>query len=256
MSVHEKMTAIADAIRGKTGGTEVLTLDQMAAEVAGIPVGGGNNTDFFGVLSRTVTELTLPDEAIVLGPSALRGCGSLTSVDLNNVTKISNDSLYDCVLLTTVNGENVTELGNNCFRNCKKITTLNLPKLVSLSSYCFYGCTALQTLSLPMVVASATGALQNCTGLRTADFAKLRTIIASLFSNCASLNTLILRFSGVVTLANVNAFTGTPFAANGTGGRVYVPRAYLSAYQSANNWSTLYAAGTCTFVAIEGSAYA
>lgn len=41
MSVNEKMTAIADAIRAKTGGTESLTLDQMAAEIAGIQAGGG-----------------------------------------------------------------------------------------------------------------------------------------------------------------------------------------------------------------------
>lgn len=33
MSVDEKMTAIADAIRDKTGGTEALTLDDMAAEI-------------------------------------------------------------------------------------------------------------------------------------------------------------------------------------------------------------------------------
>lgn len=36
MSVNEKMTAIADAIRERTGGTEPLTLDQMAAEIAEI----------------------------------------------------------------------------------------------------------------------------------------------------------------------------------------------------------------------------
>lgn len=41
MSVNEKMTAIADAIRGKTGKTDVLTLDQMAMEIAGIQIGGG-----------------------------------------------------------------------------------------------------------------------------------------------------------------------------------------------------------------------
>lgn len=42
MSVNEKMTAIADAIRGKTGGTDPLNLDQMAAAIAGIQVGGGD----------------------------------------------------------------------------------------------------------------------------------------------------------------------------------------------------------------------
>lgn len=39
MSVNSKMTAIADAIRGKTGGTTPLTLDQMATEINNISVG-------------------------------------------------------------------------------------------------------------------------------------------------------------------------------------------------------------------------
>lgn len=41
MALTDKLTAIADAIRGKTGKTEPLTLDQMAAEIAGIQTGGG-----------------------------------------------------------------------------------------------------------------------------------------------------------------------------------------------------------------------
>lgn len=35
------LTAIADAIRGKTGGADPLTLDQMPAEIASIQAGGG-----------------------------------------------------------------------------------------------------------------------------------------------------------------------------------------------------------------------
>lgn len=34
MSVNSKMTAIADAIRAKTGGTSTLTLDQMAMDLS------------------------------------------------------------------------------------------------------------------------------------------------------------------------------------------------------------------------------
>jgi hypothetical protein len=41
MALTDKLTAIADAIRGKTGKTDGLTLDQMAAEIAGIEAGGG-----------------------------------------------------------------------------------------------------------------------------------------------------------------------------------------------------------------------
>lgn len=39
-TINEKMTAIADAIRAKTGGTELLGLDAMAAAIAGIKGGG------------------------------------------------------------------------------------------------------------------------------------------------------------------------------------------------------------------------
>ena len=42
MALTEKLTGIADAIRGKTGKSEALTLDQMATEIAGIETGGGS----------------------------------------------------------------------------------------------------------------------------------------------------------------------------------------------------------------------
>lgn len=38
-TIYDKMTAIGDAIRDKTGGTDLLTLDDMAFEIAGIQVG-------------------------------------------------------------------------------------------------------------------------------------------------------------------------------------------------------------------------
>ena len=43
MSIYSKMTAIADAIREKTGGTALLTLDAMAEAIAGIETGGGSS---------------------------------------------------------------------------------------------------------------------------------------------------------------------------------------------------------------------
>jgi hypothetical protein len=41
MALTDKLTNIADAIRGKTGGTKKLTLDQMPLEIASIVSGGG-----------------------------------------------------------------------------------------------------------------------------------------------------------------------------------------------------------------------
>lgn len=65
MSVNEKMTAIADTIRAKTGGTEALTLDGMAEAIAGLELGGvdwGNlevNTGhFYQVNAQTNVQVT------------------------------------------------------------------------------------------------------------------------------------------------------------------------------------------------------
>ena len=41
MALTDKLTAVADAIRNKTGKTEVMTLDQMPVEIDGINTGGG-----------------------------------------------------------------------------------------------------------------------------------------------------------------------------------------------------------------------
>lgn len=56
MALTDKLTAIGDAIRGKTGGTEPLTLDQMATEIANISSGGGGGSiDFANLKSMSYT---------------------------------------------------------------------------------------------------------------------------------------------------------------------------------------------------------
>lgn len=49
MALTDKLTAIGNAIRGKTGGTDLLTLDGMVTAINGISTGGGT---------------TLPEEAL------------------------------------------------------------------------------------------------------------------------------------------------------------------------------------------------
>lgn len=46
MALIDKLTAIADAIRTKTGGTDPLTLVGMAEAIAGISSGGGSGLDY------------------------------------------------------------------------------------------------------------------------------------------------------------------------------------------------------------------
>lgn len=98
-------------------------------------------------------------------------------------------------------------------------------------------------------------ALSNCKSLTLVDLPNIASIGIRSFENSSALTTIILRMGIVCALANTSAFDNTPFASGGTGGTVYVPQALITAYQNETNWSTLYAAGTCNFVAIEGSEY-
>ena len=54
MALIEKLTAIADSIRAKTGGTDPLTLDAMAEAIANIEAGGGG-----GGIGPTITVETV-----------------------------------------------------------------------------------------------------------------------------------------------------------------------------------------------------
>ena len=99
-------------------------------------------------------------------------------------------------------------------------------------------------------------AFRSCTSMTFVDLPLLGTIETGVFYGCSKLNTLVLRKSDAIcTLSATGAFTNTPFAAGKAGGKCYVPSALIDTYKTATNWSTLYAAGTCEFVAIEGSEY-
>lgn len=64
----ERLTAIADAIREKTGKTDSLTLQQMATEISGIQTGGGGSM----FVSSAVGILPTIYEGIAMSEFALK----------------------------------------------------------------------------------------------------------------------------------------------------------------------------------------
>lgn len=168
---------------------------------------------------------------------------------------ITEYAFCNCTKLISVNLPNVTSVDSYSFSGCTALISVNLPSLTSItgwpSSSLFNYCRALISVNLPLVTNVGKSAFSYCNTLPSVDFPSATKIEDSAFKSCVALTTIILRSETACTLGNTNVFTSTPFASGGTGGKCLVPRSLIETYQTATNWSTLYAAGTCTFLAIE-----
>ena len=113
MALTDKLTAIADAVRSKTGGTKPLTLDQMAVEIENISAGGG---DMDALIDKSITEIT--SNVTIIGDSAFRNCDALTTVNFPNVTFLGDNAFFGCDALTTLAFPNVTTIRSSVFSSC------------------------------------------------------------------------------------------------------------------------------------------
>lgn len=231
MALTDKLSNIADAIRGKTGKTEEMTLDQMATEINGIETGGGgDHTVEDGLVTRRLTEYSN-----------------------DRVTSIGARAFYYALNLQQVSFPNVVSMGNAAFQE-SSISSFYFPKLETVGTSAFRGCKLVEAV-LPSYNGTMPTFREN-PNLEKVDVGDSTDISASTFASCPKLSIVVLRrTASIVPLSNVSAFSSTPFASGGTGGTVYCPSALIEQYQQATNWSTLYAAGTCNFVALEGSEY-
>lgn len=262
------LTAVADAIRTKGGTTEQLSFpDGFVSAVEGIQVGGGVTWDDIALTAYQDADVVLNVEQV---RSFAFTASKIKTVCSDTVKRIGEQAFSECWNLTTARFPNCEILGKNAdgafgnvsggyiFSNCYKLKTVDFSNVHTFnSSYVFRGASALEELELPALVTKLGSAhFQLCTALKKVDLGVgVASIAANDFASDTNLTTIILRSASVASLANTSAFTKTPFASGGTGGTVYVPSALISEYQQATNWSTLYAAGTCTFLPIEGSEY-
>ena len=150
----------------------------------------------------------------------------------------------------------VTSLRTECFRYKDTLVRLCLPNLETFPgrAYTIAGCTALTKFIAPKahIKESDTYTFHNDTALQLADYYGDNKIGGMNFSGCSSLVAVVLRRETMVGLSNVNAFNGTKYDTNGSGGAyVYVPRSLISSYQAATNWATLYNAHNDMFRALE-----
>lgn len=284
-SVKAKLQGLIDTANAATGNADADLTAAVNALAAGFGQGGGGGEDTLRALVEgTFAGAFVDDTITTIRNGAFWNCKGLTSVSCQNVTSVGenafggcgtvadyglglnevnlpaavtagNYAFQSCFGLRVVNMPSLKTIGTNTFFNIHLLTELNLPELTAVASGGIRGCSALASVNLPKVARVDGTAFYGDRALTSIDFPLLESIEAQAFASCSKLSTLILRKNSVCTLSNTSAFNSTPFASNGSGGTVYVPAALVASYQSATNWSMLYAGGKCTFAAIEGSEY-
>ena len=260
--LNADLKTIADAIRSKGGTSDALTFpDGFADAISAIQAGsGGSDELFIARIQNTLEEVTLPLSVTYIGQFGFSNATSLKRITGNGVTKLNPSAFENCTNLVEVNLPNWSwEFGaKHAFDGCSALASISFPNLKSLGSssgYTFRNCTALVSVNLPMLKLGSIQIFSGCKALPLIDLPSLDKINNTMFPNCSNLKTIILRKNALVGLEAVAGLNGTPFASGGTGGTVYVPQALIESYQTATNWSTLYAAGTCNILPIEGSEY-
>ena len=192
MALIDKLSAIGDAIRAKTGETGLLRLDEMPGAIAGIQTGGGEGEDFFvGFLNDTLTEIRIPDGVTVLPENVFYNKKALKKIDLNQVIQLSSGCMQSCSNLTEVDLSKIQKLrGANNMLNGSGVQVVDLSSVtdigiysttyervfqgagrlvevknfhpVKAESYLFSQCNSLKILDLSLLTETGNASFQQC----------------------------------------------------------------------------------------------
>ena len=138
MSVSSKMTAIANAIRSKTGqsSTIKLTLDDMAAKIKTL-----SEPFLKEVIKGTTTQSSIVDSDLdVIRPYAFYGVQGISSMEFKNA--------------------NLTEIGESAFKNCS-VKSLKLPSGITSLPKEMFASSSLAYFSAPGVTEVGEGCFKN-----------------------------------------------------------------------------------------------
>lgn len=159
MALTDKLTAIGNAIRSKTGSSDLLTLDEMPQEIQSIQTGGGGTSDTSladSILDGTITSYS--SNATKIRDGAFNYCSALTTVDLPLCTEINSCFRY-CTKLANINLPSVITInGSDTFASCKALTKISFPSLTSIADMASWaGCNTNLALILPNSVMATCG---------------------------------------------------------------------------------------------------
>lgn len=213
MALTNKLTAIGDAIREKTGKSALLSLDEMPVEIRAIETGGGSGGDnhewedgYLSTTTATYDKVYYNDRITTIRSYAFAGT-RYSTINLPNVAGFETGDISALFKESGIGGQKVniilpkldkmpnssfegskmteliieapmlTSLGLTCFSNCNQLTNITLPDSIEvINDYCFQNCYKLQSIDLPNVKTVKGYAFQSCNMLTNVNLPNLTTL--------------------------------------------------------------------------------
>lgn len=223
-----------DSPRGE-GATKISSQKRATA-----PIGNGVFTNYY-----SLRNINIPKSTTYVGTSAFENDYNLRFIGLpNEIERIDASAFKDCRhLASIILPDGMTAIGNAAFQTCCSLESIFIPDSVTSMGYSlFKHCYSLKDVHISSGATSiGATAFNYCYSLGSIRIPSSVTVIGDYaFTDCTSLFDIILE--GKPTLSSTNVFNNTPATQ-----KIYVPRANLSWFETATNWSTMYS----KFVAIE-----
>lgn len=189
------LSSIGNAIRQKTGKSELISPGNMPTEIASITTeGGGTGGDekLKQILDGTFSGEYIDNDITTFKDYTFAGIKKITKINCPNATKLPSGFARDCSDLIEVNLPKVVDGSNAAyaFYYCNKLKTVNLPLLEKASNYTFsnYG---LESINLPALI-SCGRCFANANNLKSINVPLLDTVESEAFSFCPNLTEITL----------------------------------------------------------------
>ena len=257
------LSAIADAIRSKTGltaslsypggfidalnalGSKPFTLEQVI-ERSGV-AGSSRIVALTAVPScyfesyKNVAMEEFPN-CTYIGNSGFELCTTLTTMTFPICSYVGSSAFYSCYSLTTVSCPVCTYIGSYAFRYCSSLVSVSFPACSYIGDYAFQNCSNLTSITFPACSYLGSGVFSSCRSLTTISLPSCSLIGNSTFASCYNLLSIYLLGSFVASLNGGSVFISTPISnyttsTGGIYGSIYVPASLLARYKAKTYWS-------------------
>ena len=194
MTLTDKLTAIATAIRARTGKSALMTLDQMPTEIASIEDHEIEDALLTNALSGEYTN----DRVTYISSDALRYRTNMTAINFPNAITLFGRAFHTCTRLVAVNCPKVATINTQAFSNCALVNA-SFPKIENIGAQVFQSCVNLEWLSFDDITEVPTlsnvNAFQGCSSLEAFYFPDALVAAAKTTTNWSTFEDIILPLS-------------------------------------------------------------